>query len=326
MIFISHRSIEKPIVDELVQFLENIGINKQDIFYSSADSTGVKYRISDEILYAVNNSNFYIIILSNNYYRSPFCLNEAGVIWAKDVKPFIFALDDIDTDNMQGFITNNWLIKRLNSEKDISFLMDELKNNYTLKNLSEVQKNEYKKLYLTKINNEISKIQLSQKDTEKNISKGIETKNRLNLTRLIMSDYFSDKELLLFKFILDKNYFINDIAKNLKDKIVVWEKKNRLKNFLSEDLETLLISMYYSGFFEHRIVQVNIGGELTYSLKQDRTMSKLIKATYQCDDEGMVNRNSFTIKNTIFREIIQLDNDSKQKLLKVHKKYKRKWL
>ena len=56
-IFISHRSLDCKIVNELVQYMENVGIEKDEIFYTSADSTGARFELGPEVKKAINEAS-----------------------------------------------------------------------------------------------------------------------------------------------------------------------------------------------------------------------------------------------------------------------------
>ena len=64
-IFISHRLCDSALINELVQYLENIGINKDKIMYTSADSCGIQYDLGAEIKEALFTAEKFIVILKN---------------------------------------------------------------------------------------------------------------------------------------------------------------------------------------------------------------------------------------------------------------------
>lgn len=63
----------------------------------------IEQKISVEVKNTMKNSCVNIAILSNEYYQSAYCLNEAGIIWFQDVPAIPIALPEIEPSNMIGF-------------------------------------------------------------------------------------------------------------------------------------------------------------------------------------------------------------------------------
>lgn len=80
IIFISHRSTDKDIADMLVDFFAGTGIPKEAVFCSSLPGNDINEKIAGEVKAALKNSAVNIAILSQDYYQSAYCLNEAGVL------------------------------------------------------------------------------------------------------------------------------------------------------------------------------------------------------------------------------------------------------
>lgn len=125
-IFISHNTQDKAVADFFVDFLIAIGISRDSIFCSSLPGNNVIENISSEIRESLNISKVNVVILSNSYYQSPYCLNEAGIIWYKNDLKIIIGLPEISIDNMQGFINKDYLIRHLNNSDDIYAIVDDL--------------------------------------------------------------------------------------------------------------------------------------------------------------------------------------------------------
>ena len=128
VIFISHRSTDKEVAEMLVDFLIYTGIPRDCVFCSSLPGNDVKEKISDEIKTALRNSVINIAILSHDYYDSAYCLNEAGVLWYADLPVIPIALPEINSDNMYGFLNNNYKLRRLDVISDVSYIYDEIRN------------------------------------------------------------------------------------------------------------------------------------------------------------------------------------------------------
>lgn len=124
IIFISHRSTDKDIADMLADFLIGTGISTDAVFCSSLPGNDVSERISDEVKSALKSSAVNIAILSQDYYQSAYCLNEAGVLWYEDVPVIPIALPEINSGNMYGFLNNEYKLRRLDSDTDVSYIYD----------------------------------------------------------------------------------------------------------------------------------------------------------------------------------------------------------
>ena len=127
-IFMSHRSLDKAFVDVLTVFLTTIGIPGSSIFCSSLPGNDVKCEISREIKSALNTSKINIVMLSAAYYKSPYCQQEAGIIWFSETNKIVLALPEIDDDLMEGFLDNQHMIRRLDCKKDILTIVDILRD------------------------------------------------------------------------------------------------------------------------------------------------------------------------------------------------------
>ena len=126
-IFISHRSTDKEVADLLEIFLTKCGISTDHIFCTSLPGNDVKEKIPPEVKEALKNSVVNIAILSQAYYESAYCQNEAGIIWFSDVESIIFALPDVDERSMQGFLNDEYKIKRFDNRADLFTVLDIIK-------------------------------------------------------------------------------------------------------------------------------------------------------------------------------------------------------
>ena len=124
IIFISHRSTDKAIADMLVDFFAGTGIPRDSVFCSSLPGNDINERISNEVKTALKNSAVNIAILSVDYYQSTYCLNEAVVLWYRDVPVVPIALPEIDYEKMYGFLNSDYKLRRLDSDTDVSYILD----------------------------------------------------------------------------------------------------------------------------------------------------------------------------------------------------------
>lgn len=124
-IFISHRSIDRGIADMLIDFLVLTGIPADAIFCSSRPGNDVQIKIGAEVKEKLENSVVNIMLLSEEYLKSAYCLNEAGIIWYRDdVTCIPIALPGIDDSKMRGFFSYDNKFRRLDSATDIADIYD----------------------------------------------------------------------------------------------------------------------------------------------------------------------------------------------------------
>jgi len=126
-IFISHRSSDKKFADLLETFLTTCGIPSETIFCSSLPGNDILCEISNEIKAALQTSKLNVVLLSDAYYQSDYCQNEAGIIWYSDTKKTVFALPEINEHNMEGFLNSENKIRRMDSKSDLLAFSDILK-------------------------------------------------------------------------------------------------------------------------------------------------------------------------------------------------------
>lgn len=125
LIFISHRTTDKVIADMLLDFLTATGIPRNLIKCSSLPGNDVIEKISSEVRSWIKQSAVNIAILSDEYYKSSYCLNEAGILWYLENTPIIaIALPGITPDNMVGFLNSDCKIHRLDCDTDIAAIYD----------------------------------------------------------------------------------------------------------------------------------------------------------------------------------------------------------
>ena len=124
-IFISHREIDASFADIIKDFLVNTGIPNEQIFCSSLPGNDVNEQISPEVKERLKKCTIIILILSKNFYESPYCLNEAGVAWYLDeVTSIPIGLPEINHEKMIGFLNSDFKLRKLDNDDDISYLYD----------------------------------------------------------------------------------------------------------------------------------------------------------------------------------------------------------
>lgn len=140
-IFISHSSKDKVFATWLSNLLISLGANPNTIFYSSDFRQGVREKISDEVYQALKDTAVDIVILSNEYKQSEYCLNEAGIIWFKNKESdrIVIVLPSICGRIQAGFIDDNYNQYRLLSEDFFEALVKRLQEELSKHGLLQTQ-------------------------------------------------------------------------------------------------------------------------------------------------------------------------------------------
>ncbi|NBA89177.1 TIR domain-containing protein [Emticicia sp. CRIBPO] len=84
-IFISHSSLDRKIVEQIIDTLEAIGVPSDKIFCSSFEGYGVKLGSDflETIKKELNNNVLVLFVLSTNFYASTISICEMGATWVK---------------------------------------------------------------------------------------------------------------------------------------------------------------------------------------------------------------------------------------------------
>ena len=134
-IFISHSSIDKPIVESFITYVLRLGCGLQpkDILCTSIESTGIKTGkdIRTYLREQLQSCDYVFFMISDNYIKSSICLNEMGGAWVleKNIKPFLFP--------KSTFSDMGWLYEiskgaKLDNEEALDELHDEILGKYQL--------------------------------------------------------------------------------------------------------------------------------------------------------------------------------------------------
>lgn len=126
IIFISHRTEDAEFAGMLKDFFVSTNIPNDYIFCSSLPGNNVHHNIAREVKEKIANSTVNIAILSKSYYESPYCVNEAGIIWLQDPETpsVLIGLPEIDHTKMLGFLDGNYILRRLDNPSNIAEIYD----------------------------------------------------------------------------------------------------------------------------------------------------------------------------------------------------------
>ena len=132
-IFISHSSLDEPVVKLFVDLLSHIGISSKNLFCSSIPGYGIKQ--GDGNIYDflktkfLTRKLFVIFMLSENYYKSPACLNEMGAAWVLQTKRQSILLPGFGFSQINGAIDPRDICFKLDDVSNRSHALTELKDN-----------------------------------------------------------------------------------------------------------------------------------------------------------------------------------------------------
>jgi hypothetical protein len=108
-VFLSHASVDKPLVDELKTMLQTaLGLAPGDIFYSSGRGTGVPTGDSfrEYIRDRMEEADFVVAVITPSYRHSEFCLAELGAVWyARDKDFFPVCVPAVDRADLKATLT-----------------------------------------------------------------------------------------------------------------------------------------------------------------------------------------------------------------------------
>ena len=204
-IFISHSKHDEKVGEKLVDSLIELGVPRDTIFYSSKYHTGIKYgkNFPEEIKTALQECKLVIFLLTKNFYKSPYCLNEMGAAWFAGKYCIPILLDGLTEKDMLGFYDSKYLAMFPNNESINNFVG--LLTPY-IDVFNDISKAEY---IFKDFIDEANKISASENQDESNIKDIIS-----ELETDILMNKFTDSELLLFNFFIIINY--NNIDENIE--------------------------------------------------------------------------------------------------------------
>ena len=160
-IFISHSSLDIDYVSDIVELLEDLGIRGDQLFCSSIAGYGIPF---DEDIYDYLKQQFQeydlhiIFVLSNNYYKSPACLNEMGATWVLQKRYTTILLPGFDFKEVKGAIDPTKIAIKLDGDSlDVKERLGQLKDSivqeFSLTSISDIRWEKKRDEFISKINN-----------------------------------------------------------------------------------------------------------------------------------------------------------------------------
>lgn len=134
-IFISHSSLDKDIVDELVNILEAMKIPHDRIYCSSKPGYGTPFG-KDFLKYIpekLRSGALVLFVLSDNFYKSPICMCEMGAAWALSSELFPILVPPFDFEQVRGVFPTAAGLK-VNDCSELNALKEQLKPSFDIMN------------------------------------------------------------------------------------------------------------------------------------------------------------------------------------------------
>ena len=131
-IFISHSTYDRPIAERFVTLLGQIGVKQDQLFCSSVAGYEIPQGagdLYDFIRNEMSNDNLFVILmLSENYYKSPVCLNEMGAAWVKQSTYQSILLPGFQYSKIEGAVNPRDMTFRLADVKKRNYALNDLKD------------------------------------------------------------------------------------------------------------------------------------------------------------------------------------------------------
>lgn len=128
-IFISHSSLDKDIVEQVIDTLEAVGVQPNQIFCSSFDGYGVK--LGSDFLDTIKNELtaevLVLFVLSSNFHSSPVSLCEMGATWVKTNEHIPILIPPFDYNEIKGVIPTTHGMK-INEKGKFNLLKTKVEN------------------------------------------------------------------------------------------------------------------------------------------------------------------------------------------------------
>jgi TIR domain len=107
-IFLSHASKDKPLADKLVDLLTlGCAVDPNDILCTSLEGKGIPAGTSSFIQFLraqIQKPDLVILLLSENFFASQFCVCELGAVWGMDLSYFPIVVPPLDKTKLKAVL------------------------------------------------------------------------------------------------------------------------------------------------------------------------------------------------------------------------------
>lgn len=132
-IFISHSSLDKKIVEKLIDILEAMGVPSSTIFCSSFEGYGIKLGSDflDKIKEELDGNVLVLFLLSDNFYSSVVSLCEMGATWVKTNHHIPILIPPFEYNDIKGVIPTTHGMK-INEKEKLNSLKERIEELFDL--------------------------------------------------------------------------------------------------------------------------------------------------------------------------------------------------
>lgn len=126
-IVISHATSDKPLVEAFVDFLRlGLDINQKDIYCTSIIGTiPTGQNFVDNIKNNIEGTQLVILLLTENYFKSKFCLAEMGAVWMVNKNIYPIIISPLSYEALEGTPLAGVQSKRIQHSGDLIAIADE---------------------------------------------------------------------------------------------------------------------------------------------------------------------------------------------------------
>lgn len=238
-IFISHANANYDSADSLVDLLESgIGIPDNDIFCSSLEGLGVPSGTNfvEFIRNQVSQPRVVILLLTEDYFNSQFCLSELGASWVLSHKMIPILVPPLEYKDVKAVLTGIQVLK-ITDASDLNQMQEELINTLSIKGKPFVRWEIKRDKFLDNVNEILSKMtqrkSVSLDEYNKLQSRYEEAREEISK----LSDDLTKKETLIEELIEAKDE--EDVRGIMKKTLDEPEVFNRLVEKANEVLDNL---------------------------------------------------------------------------------------
>lgn len=284
-IFISHASVNKEYGDALVDLLRGVGVNEDEIIFTSNIAYGIPIgkNIFNWLKSQISEKPFVVYLLSKEYYSSIACLNEMGAAWIVENEHAILFTPDFDLNSKEfqnGAIDPREIGFYIDNEERVFSFLQHLEKHFNISKNNVILHQKVKQ-YVNDINTIKNKkkavvtekqaaspiIQTSKDDIKKETSNKVQLSSKTaeikfeasnegiysKFIREIQEGKLKDEELILLNYIIETSRIKLGTGwqepgevQNIND----WEEINDIKNTLSVNYGNAIRKFELRGYTE----------------------------------------------------------------------------
>ena len=271
-IFISHSTDDREFVDKLVALLEKMGVQNKQLFCSSIQGYGIPQGSGDLYNFIRNemsNDNLFVIMmLSENYYNSPVCLNEMGAAWVKQSKYQSILLPNFNYPDIKGAINPRDISFKLNDELNRKVALNELKDRIIdYLGLNNIDYNVWERIRDTFF-----------KEVDQIVIKPNVVKKSIPVTTEMSIVDLTDNEKIILYYV-----HINKVRTLKKSDVLMWVKTSELDNVNIESAFDLLSADGKNKFVDETLT-FDVGF-FRYVISDDTYMENELKTAFESNQK-----------------------------------------